>query len=85
MCDKLIKRRNRGIVFSIIVVAEGAKFLGHNITQEQPAGEDSPAPRLGVSDSNWEKSSNSAPESKPASQHWATSSAAGRRFPMTGH
>ena len=47
MCDKLIKRRNRGIVFSIIVVAEGAKFLGHNITQEQPAGEDSPAPRLG--------------------------------------
>jgi len=47
MCDKLIKRRNRGIFFSIIVVAEGAKILGHTITQEQPAGEDSPAPRLG--------------------------------------
>jgi len=47
MCDKLIKRRNRGIVFSIIVAAEGAKLLGQNITQEKPAGEDSPAPRLG--------------------------------------
>ncbi len=47
MCEKLMSRRNRGIVFSIIVVAEGAKLLGHNITQEIPAGEDSPAPRLG--------------------------------------
>ena len=47
MCAKLISRRNRGIVFSIIVVAEGAKLLGHNITQETSPGEDSPAPRLG--------------------------------------
>ena len=47
MCEKLISRRNRGIVFSIIVAAEGAKLLGQNITQEKPAGEDSPAPRLG--------------------------------------
>jgi 6-phosphofructokinase 1 len=46
LCDKLKARRNRGINFSIIVVAEGAKLLGHNVIQEGHS-EGSPAPRLG--------------------------------------
>jgi 6-phosphofructokinase 1 len=47
ICEKLKRRKNRGINFSIIVVAEGAKLLGHNVIQEDHVGEDSPAPRLG--------------------------------------
>ena len=46
ICDKLKRRKNRGINFSIIVVAEGAKLLGHNVILENH-GEDTPAPRLG--------------------------------------
>ena len=46
ICEKLTRRRNRGINFSIIVVAEGANLLGHSVIQENH-GEDSPAPRLG--------------------------------------
>jgi ATP-dependent phosphofructokinase / diphosphate-dependent phosphofructokinase len=46
ICQKLTKRRNRGINFSIIVVAEGANLLGHSVIQENHE-EDSPAPRLG--------------------------------------
>ena len=46
ICEKLKRRKNRGINFSIIVTAEGANLLGHSIIQENH-GEDSPAPRLG--------------------------------------
>jgi ATP-dependent phosphofructokinase / diphosphate-dependent phosphofructokinase len=46
ICDKLKRRKNRGINFSIIVVAEGAHLLGHSVIQENH-GEDTPAPRLG--------------------------------------
>ena len=46
ICDKLKRRKNRGINFSIIVVAEGANLLGHSIIQENH-GEDTPAPRMG--------------------------------------
>jgi len=48
LCDRLKKRRNRGIKFSIVVVAEGTKLLGKSILQEDyGTSADSSAPRLG--------------------------------------
>jgi 6-phosphofructokinase 1 len=48
LCERLILRRNQGIKFSIIVVAEGTKLLGKNIIQEEhDETPDNPAPRLG--------------------------------------
>jgi 6-phosphofructokinase 1 len=47
LCEKLKARRNRGINFSIIVVAEGAKLLGHNVIKEDHGSDGSPAPVLG--------------------------------------
>ena len=47
ICDKLKRRKNRGINFSIVVVAEGVKLLGHNVTQEEHGSDGTPTPRLG--------------------------------------
>jgi ATP-dependent phosphofructokinase / diphosphate-dependent phosphofructokinase len=47
VCEKLKARKNRGINFSIIVVAEGAKLLGQSVTQGDHGSDGSPAPRLG--------------------------------------
>lgn len=48
LCDQLIVRRNKGIKFSIIVVAEGTRISGKNIIQEEHDDTpDNPAPRLG--------------------------------------
>ncbi len=47
ICEKIMARKNRGIAFSIIVVAEGAKILGHNVTVDDHGSDGSPAPRLG--------------------------------------
>ena len=48
LCERLIRRRNMGIRFSIIVVAEGIQLLGKTVVQE-PAGAqpDTPVARLG--------------------------------------
>ncbi len=47
ICDKLKRRKNRGINFSIVVVAEGVKLSGHNVTQEEHGSDGTPTPRLG--------------------------------------
>jgi phosphofructokinase-like protein len=48
LCERLKKRRNRGIKFSIVVVAEGTKLLGKSISQEDHGtSADNSALRLG--------------------------------------
>jgi phosphofructokinase-like protein len=48
LCERLKKRRNRGIKFSIVVVAEGTKLLGKSISQEDHGtSSDNSALRLG--------------------------------------
>jgi 6-phosphofructokinase 1 len=48
VCERLKKRRNRGIRFSIIVVAEGTKILGKPVLMEDHGtSADTTAPRFG--------------------------------------
>jgi len=48
LCERLKKRRSKGIRFSILVVAEGVQLLGKPIIQEDHGtSADSTAPRLG--------------------------------------
>ncbi|MDD5288841.1 MAG: ATP-dependent 6-phosphofructokinase [Dehalococcoidales bacterium] len=48
LCERLKRRRNRGIKFSIMVVAEGIKILGKSVLQEEHDNNaQSNAPRLG--------------------------------------
>lgn len=47
LCERLRRRRNRGIKFSIIVVAEGAKILGKTVTQREREEHDNSTLRLG--------------------------------------
>ena len=48
LCERLKIRRNRGIKFSIVVVAEGTKLLGKNVLHEDcTAGVKNNYPRLG--------------------------------------
>lgn len=47
LCERLKRRRNRGIKFSIIVVAEGIKILGKTVAQEERQEHDNNTLRLG--------------------------------------
>jgi phosphofructokinase-like protein len=47
LCERLSRRRAKGIKFSIVVVAEGVQILGKQTEQAPDALTQSPAPRLG--------------------------------------
>lgn len=47
LCERLKRRRNRGIKFSIIVVAEGTKIFGKTVAQQEREEQDITTPRLG--------------------------------------